>query len=171
MEPPRAELAGRAAGAPPLSSGEYPGPNGSDPFADRPPDALTLDQAEAIRQWLQQVAPMIGLHGWRFYVSTREAQADASASSSVRVDSDEAWIAVEAGHFGVAERVRRQVLTHELMHCHVQPFVQPIVDLLEERLAAPTWELARALLRSPEERMIDRLAWAISEYLPPCPDL
>lgn len=152
-------------------SGSKPGIEGSDPFLDRPDGALTLDQAAALQTWVREVAPLVGLAAWRLFVSTHECSADTSASSSVRVDSDEAWLAVEVGHAEVGERRRRATLTHELLHCHLQPVVQPIVDRLEQTVAPAEFEATKGLLRGPEERMIERLAWAISEYLPPCPNL
>ncbi len=148
-----------------------PGPDGTDPFADRPDGALSAEQAGKLEAWVREVAPLVGLHGWRLFMSTHECNEDATAGSQVRIDSDEAYLAVEAGHPEVHERRRRAILTHELLHCHLQPVTQPIVDRLEQVVGASEFEATKHLLRGPEERAIERLAWAISEYLPACPDL
>jgi len=148
-----------------------PGPEGTDPFLDRPDGALTPEQAAAIAAWCAAAAPLLGLHGWRIRVSTHEANPETSASSSVRVDSDEAWIAVERRHHEVPAELRRTTLTHELLHLHLQPVLQPIMDLLDENVSQPVSDATRTLLRGGEERMIERLANAIAVHLPLPPEL
>lgn len=145
-------------------------PDGTDPFADND-RALTAAQAAAIRAWLEGTAPLIGLHGWRFYVSTQACKGDKVAESSVALNAYEMWMAVELGHPKVDEPRRRAIYTHELLHCHLTHLLQPLKRELEDRCAPGTWSTIRDLTQGHEERTIERIAWAISEYLPPCPSL
>lgn len=148
-----------------------PGPEGTDPFAENELGHLTDAQAAAIDGWLQQVAPLIGLHGWRIHLSLHVGSDSTAASSSVRANSDEVWVAVELDHAQVAERYRRATLTHELLHCHLQPLTIEWLELAEEYAPSAAVDVARSTIGGFEERTIERMAWAISEFLPPCPEL
>src|SRR5207237_341599 len=109
----------------------------------------------AIRAWLVSAAPLVGLHGWRFDVSTQACAAVKVAESSVALNAYELWMAVELGHPKVHERRRRAIYTHELLHCHLTHLLQPLKRELEERCAPGTWSTINDLTKGHEERTIE----------------
>lgn len=149
-----------------MNARKPPGVDGTDPFVDNPAGAITVAVAKRVAAWISEAAPLVGLQGWRHYVSTHECTEDATASNQIREGSEEQWIAVERGFQKVDERRRRATITHELLHAHMGSTYNPLVSLLEDYMPPPAFDTAKQLVHDREERMIERLAWAISERLP-----
>lgn len=140
-----------------------------DPFSKNPAGAVTDDQAATLHGWLRAAADQLALRDWRIRVSTHEAQHDSIASSFIADHSDDTVIAVQRGFFELPERARRHALTHELLHPHFQRITRMAEKLLESELGNRTEAVITAAVSEVEELTIDRLAWAISEWLPEAP--
>lgn len=142
-------------------------PDGRDPFASNPPTTLSEQEQQGMARWLRTAADQLALRDWRIYVSAHQAERDAIAASVIRDGSDELWVAVEAGWAEAHERRRRASLTHELLHAHFQRVTRMVEVLVKNELGARQELTIEAAMTEVEEQTIDRLAWAISEFLPP----
>ena len=145
-------------------------PDGPDPFDKNAADAITAPQRDVLVAWLRDAGDRLALRDWRIRVSTHEAERHAIASSYIQDQGDETWVSVERGFFGRPERLRRHSLTHELLHPHFYRVTRMAEKLLEHELGNRTEAVIEAAVREVEEQSIDRLAWAVSEFLPQVPE-
>jgi hypothetical protein len=145
-------------------------PDGPDPFDKNAPDAITDAQRDVLAAWLRDAGDRLALREWRIRVSTSEAERDAIASSYIQDNADETWVAVERGFFERPERQRRHSLAHELLHPHFYRVTRLADKLIERELGTRTEAVIMAAIGQVEEQSIDRLAWAVSEWLPEVPE-
>lgn len=145
-------------------------PDGPDPFDKNAADAITAAQRDVLVAWLRDAGDRLALRDWRIRVSTCEAGGDAIASSFIQDAGDEIWVAVERGFFNRPERNRRHSLTHELLHPHFQRVTRMAEKLLEHELGNRTEAVIEAAVAEVEEQSVDRLAYAVSEFMPEVPD-
>jgi len=145
-------------------------PDGPDPFDKNAPDSITAAQRDVLVAWLRDAGDRLALRDWRIRVSTCEAERDAIASSYIQDNGDEIWVAVERGFFERPERHRRHSLVHELLHPHFYRVTRLADKLIERELGTRTEAVIMASIGQVEEQSIDRLAWAVSEWLPEVPE-
>ena len=145
-------------------------PDGPDPFDKNAADAITGAQRDVLVAWLRDAGDRLALRDWRIRVSTCEAEHNAIASSFIQDQGDEMWVAVERGFFDRPERSRRHSLAHELLHPHFQRVTRMAEKLLEHELGNRTEAVIEAAVTEVEELAVDRLGWAVSEFLPEVPE-
>lgn len=136
-----------------------------DPFGDHPV-VLSDDDRDRVQAWVQAVKPQLGLSGWDVAVSRHQCDPGAKASSYVLDKADESVIAL-AGPLADAEASDlRATLTHELLHCHLQPLIVLVQVMVAGELGKRTEAIMLAAVEQVEERTIERMARAIAELLP-----
>ena len=138
---------------------------GKDPFGSR---KVVLDDAErsAIQEWVDRAARRLALPGWRLIVSPHQSLDDSHASTFIRDSSDEAHIALDADWRDLTPAELRHALTHELLHPHFQRVTRMFEKLVEAELGRRTEAVIEQAVQEVEEQTIDRLAFAIAEFLP-----
>lgn len=143
--------------------------DGDDPFRRNGAPVLSEEEAGRLAAWIRAAADQLGLRDWRFEVSRHPCERESIASSFVQDRSDELWVAVEPEFFQADERRRRQTLTHELLHAHFYRVTRIAEKLIERELGNRTEAVIMAAIHEVEEQTIDRLAWAVSAFLPESP--
>lgn len=136
-----------------------------DPFGSNP---IALEDAEqaAIQSWVDQAARRLALPHWTIVVSPHAAPAEYIAVSSIREQSDFAWIALAASWRKTTRQELRHSLTHELLHPHIGRITGLAERLIQHELGRRSEAIIVAALKEVEETTIDRLAGAIAEFLP-----
>lgn len=139
-----------------------------DPFAGDGVERLLTDaQVDAIASWLRRQADRLGLRDWVVRVSPYPAGRDSTAASHLLDNAEVAVVAVSSGWLRATPEDQATTLTHELLHCHVQPITRMAEKLVEGELGSRTEALFVAALAQVEERCIDRLAHGLAPLLEP----
>lgn len=141
----------------------------TDPFERYGRVDLTEWQHEAVSRWMRAAADQLALRDWRIILSAYQCTAEAIAEAWVADESDTAWIAVENGFLKAGEEWCRASLTHEVLHCHIQRLVRMHEQLVEKELGNRTEAVIEMAGRITMEQVVDRLAWAVSRFLPALP--
>lgn len=136
-----------------------------DPFDDHP-IALSNEERDAVQAWVDRAKPMLGLPHWSIKVTRHKSDKGALATSFVRDHADESFIALPDSLVDVDPSELRQTLTHELLHCHLQPLTRLVEDLIEHELGKRTEAVIETSISHVEERTIERMAAAIACFLP-----
>lgn len=136
-----------------------------DPFGSH---KLVLEDAEraAIQEWVDLAAGLLALRDWRIVVSPHEAEVAAIASSFIRDNSDDAVIALAADWRDATPVELRHSLVHELLHPHFQRVTRLAEKLIEAELGKRAEAIIDQAVMEVEEQTIDRLAFAVAQFLP-----
>lgn len=136
-----------------------------DPFADQP---IVLSDAdlERLQRWIDAVKPLMGLQSWWIGASPRRCNEGSLATTSMREDSEDAWVALR-GPIDREDPVRlRWTLTHELLHLHLTMLITAIASGIKGELGNTAEALWLDALGHLQERAIDRMAAAWAMLLP-----
>lgn len=148
---------------------EYRQANGWDPFEGT--SALADVDRRAIGVYLRLVADTLGLRDWEVRVSEGSPDSKTSiAESFMRDSSPESIVAIADKFFDWPERARRKTLIHEVLHAAIHPLSKFARNAVDGELGR-RWEvLFEEQIGEHEELLIDRLAAALVELLPPSPE-
>lgn len=138
----------------------------ADPFDDGRERLLTDEQRARVGGWLRASADLLGLRDWRIHASPFPAQSDCLAATHLRHDAEVAWVAVGRDFLAADPDDQRITLTHELLHCHVQPIIRMATELVASELGRRTEAVIETAIDRVQERSIDRLAAGMAFLLP-----
>lgn len=127
---------------------------------------MTEQEWRSLEGYVAKIAGILGLRDWKIDVK-RDAPPDANneAATWIANDADEAHIHVNDRFREWEADLQRAVITHELLHLHLDR----LHDFGEQALrgaAAHAWPGLEENYRRLHERTTERLAQAISPLLP-----
>lgn len=129
----------------------------------------TKAQAKSILRWLKPACRRLHVDDWHITVSfgdlPDEVPTGSDASTFVATEADKAIIFIPDRFWTYDAREQRRILTHELLHLHVERLVRA-PEALKARVASDVWETFDHEARREYERTIDNLARAFAPHMP-----
>jgi hypothetical protein len=123
---------------------------------------------QKLSAYINQVAPLLGLDGWKFEIKGNPECKEALAEIMPTECRKTAVICFSDSFFEKDKEEQRMTVVHELLHCC---FAHPCdiirMDLWETRqLSQQAYEIMFSTFRRAMEYSVDSLATAIAQFMP-----
>ena len=132
-----------------------------------PPSAGQQAAAEA---YVADMAQRLGLGAWRaevapWYVNGPDPE-NSDAETFVATYTDRFTVHLYQAWWNAEPEEQRRIVVHELLHPHLDRGWTDVLDAAADSLGDPGRQAMHTRTRQELERVIERLAWAISEFYP-----
>lgn len=136
--------------------------------AGRPGRFWSAARRDSVLTWIQQSAPLMRLSDWTLEVCFHESSPEGCfANIQFIPDSRHAKLRFGAEFEELDEQEAAHTLTHELLHCHLQPLHELVERSAEVAMSRGAAAVLSVALAQQVETTINNLADAMSPMLPP----
>jgi hypothetical protein len=121
-----------------------------------------------LQTYVSRCLPMLLLTDWRVTVREGDEWVSEHSYAAMRQDDDQ-WIAtIEIGEdfWRLSPDEKREVVAHELVHCHTYPVQQRVLGVLKIALTKKPYAITESLINSDIELMTDNMARSVAAMLP-----
>lgn len=127
---------------------------------------MTDAQFTRLQRYLRKLADLLGLRDWDIELQQEwTGNEDAAASVQCVYGRKFARVWVAKDFFTFAPEKQRAFCTHELMHCHLQPLTNVLVNT-KPHLASATYDVIYKSHLDALEYATDGIAVAVARFLP-----
>lgn len=127
---------------------------------------LTKRDRKALAHYIRWVADHLELRDWEFDLEREPSEDDCWATVTPTYGKKHAAITVAANFRELAPYKQREIVVHELVHCHLAQVQSQVEDDLEEQLSKSTDAIFFAAFRRNVEYAVDGLSKALAEHFP-----
>ncbi len=123
------------------------------------------EQHESLSSYLRDLADALLLRDWEITLERGWSDSDAYATISVWAEENHANVKVCEGFFGHPASERRETLTHELLHLHINP-IKHALQNARSNLGEHTYGVVEGMMDDATEFAVDGIARVLAAYLP-----
>jgi hypothetical protein len=119
--------------------------------------------------YIRDLADAMGLKDWTFKIDDRPADDDADADADAQIrciyGQRRAVIRLCVGFDGYDAEKQRGILTHELIHPHIDP-IDTVTRNMEPLIGRPAWTIFNGAMDDAIENATDAIAVVLAPFLP-----
>lgn len=139
---------------------------------------VAKNQPDQIDPWVQRyvnkLKSMTGLSNWNIIVSPKPADPGSLGETEVVYGQNLAKMYLHKDFRKDSPEEIRDTIVHELMHCHMEPMIEIMSDVLKPEADDPkskaVHKAAMAVLAYESERIVDAISESLGKWLP-TPDM
>ena|SRR3990167_2227116 len=128
-----------------------------------------MDKRKRLLAYVYAVARAMRLGGWYFAILEDEPSDGSVAEIRVGEEDKNADILFSSRFWDASSDSKRQIVTHELLHCHTLHTMCAHWEAMRANMSPNTFVTVKAVLVSLYERDVDEIAEVLAPHMPRYP--